>query len=57
LGGKLTTKIEAVDLLAQVSQVRYEINAQGRTETWVNSLPRYVMLHLIYRFQILPKKG
>lgn len=32
------------------------INAKGRTETWVNSISRYAMLHLIYRFNIMPKK-
>lgn len=26
------------------------LNSQGRTETWYNSLPRYVMLHLSYKF-------
>jgi hypothetical protein len=56
LRGNLVVKAEAVDLLAQVSQVRNVINAQGRTETWVNSLPRYALLHLIYRLNIIPKR-
>ncbi len=56
LKGQLTAKVEAVDILGQVSSVRNIINAQGRTETWVNSLPRYAMAHLIYRFNIMPKK-
>ena len=32
------------------------LNSQGRTETYRNSLPRYVMLHAIYRLNIKPKK-
>jgi hypothetical protein len=56
LKGKFTVKLNAVDMLGQISHVRKTINAQGRTETWVNSMPRYAMLHLIYRFQIMPKK-
>jgi len=56
LKGQLTVKAEAVDILGQISQVSNVINAQGRTETWMNSLPRYAMLHVIYRLNILPKK-
>lgn len=56
LKNKLAVKAEGVDILGQVSQVRNAINAQGRTETWVNSMPRYAMLHLIYRFQVLPAR-
>lgn len=52
----LTLKVNAVDILNQISSVRYSINAQGRTETWTNTLPRYVMLHVIYRFHITPKR-
>lgn len=56
LKGNLTFKLNAVDMLAQISNVQHTINAQGRTETWVNSQPRYVMLHVIYRFNVKPKK-
>lgn len=56
LKNQLTVKAEAIDILGQVSQVRNIINAQGRTETWINSTPRYVMLHVIYRLNIMPKK-
>lgn len=56
LKGNLILKAEAIDILGQMSQIRTSLNAQGRTETWVNSMPRYAMLHLIYRLNIQPKK-
>lgn len=56
LRGNLTFKLDAVDILGQISQVSHALNAQGRTETWTNTMPRYVMLHLIWRFQVIPKK-
>ena len=48
--------VEAFDILHQLSQVNYEVNAQGRVETWYRSLPHYVMLHLVYNFNISPGK-
>lgn len=53
--GALTTKVEAVDILGQLSSVSYYVNAQARTERWTNSLPRYVMLTVSYRFNFTPK--
>lgn len=47
---KLTMKLTAFDLLHQLSNKQYEVNAQGRTETWNNALPRYVMFSLMYKF-------
>ena len=32
------------------------INAQGRTETITNTIPRYAMLHLQWQFNKMPKK-
>ncbi len=54
--GKLIARIEAFDLLHQVSSTQYTVNAQGRTETWYRSLPNYVMLHLVYHWNKNPKK-
>lgn len=56
LKGNLTLKLTGVDLLGQISNVQHSINAQGRTETWVNTLPSYAMLSLTYRFHAVPKK-
>lgn len=50
-----TLMLKGHDLLHQLSQVRRTLNAQGLTETWVNGVPSYVMLHLIYRFNWQPK--
>ena len=56
LNGHLTAKIQGFDLLQQLSNTRYVINSQGRTESWNNSIPRYVMLSLAWKFNINPKR-
>ena len=56
LKGKLIARIEAFDLLHQLSNTQYSVNAQGRTETWYRSLPHYVMAHLVYHWNTNPKK-
>ena len=53
---KLIARIEAFDLLHNLSSSQYEVNAQGRTETWYRSLPHYVMLHLVYHWNRNPKR-
>ena len=50
LKGKLIARIEAFDLLHQLSNTQYSVNAQSRTETWYRSLPHYVMAHLVYHW-------
>ena len=54
--GKFIARIEAFDLLHQLSSTQYDINAQGRIVTRYRSLPHYVMLHLVYHFNKNPKK-
>ena len=56
LNRHLTAKIQGFDLLQQLSNTRYVINSQGRTEMWNNSIPRYVMLSLAWKFNINPKR-
>ena len=56
LKGKLIARIEAFDLLHQLSNTQNAINAQGRTETWYRSLPHYVMMHVVYHWSKNPKK-
>ena len=53
---KLTMKLTAFDLLHQLSNKQYSVNAQGRTETWINCIPRYVMFSLAYKLTATPKK-
>jgi len=54
--GKLIVRIDAYDILGKLSNYRYELNSQGRTECYTNVIPRYVMLHLSYRLNKQPKK-
>ena len=54
--GKWLIKLRGYDLLGQVSNLRYNINAQGRTETWTNAMRRYALLTVSYRFSQKPKK-
>ena len=54
--GRWVTKLKGYDLLGQVSQWQYYVNAQGRTEYWTNNMRRYVLLSLSYRFSLSPKK-
>lgn len=52
----ITLAIDGFDILGNLSNTSQLINTQGRTETYRNSLPRYIMFHLIYRLNIKPKK-
>ena len=54
--GHLMAKLQGFDILRQLSTTSYAVNAQGRTETWHNSIPRYAMLSLSWRFNVNPKK-
>ncbi len=54
--GNLTFAIDGFDILGQLSNVEFTMNSQGRTEARYNTLPRYGMLHVIYRLNIQPKK-
>lgn len=56
LKGRLVAKIQAYDILHRIASKQYSINAQGRTETWYNSIPRYFMATLAYRIDVKPKK-
>lgn len=54
--GALVVKLTGYDLLHQLTNTRYEMNAQGRTELWYNSLPRYMMLSLAWKFNASTKR-
>lgn len=56
LKGKLLVMLDGFDLLGQLDNVTRTVNAQGRTETYTNVLPRYALLHVVYRFNKQPKK-
>ena len=56
LKGRMTARLQAFDLLHQLSNTQYTVNAQGRTETWQQCIPRYVMLSLAYKLTQKPKR-
>ncbi len=56
LKGALVAKLSAYDILHQVSNIGYNVNAQGYTERRYNSIPRYVMFSMAYRLTKKPKK-
>lgn len=55
-GKPLTLRLEVHDAFAQLKNTRNVINAQGRTETWYNAIPRYAMFHVVYKFNAMGKK-
>ena len=55
--GHLIAKVQGFDILHQLSSIQYAVNAQGRTESWHNSIPSYLMCSLSWRFNINPKKS
>ena len=56
LKGRLISKLSGFDILHQLSNTQYTVNAQGRTERWHNSIPSYVMLSVAWSFNVNPKK-
>ncbi|MGI6231704.1 MAG: outer membrane beta-barrel protein [Prevotella sp.] len=57
LKGRLMFAFDAFDILGQLNNTSYSINEQGRTETWTNSIPRYCMLHVAFKFLQPSKKS
>ncbi len=56
LKGQLLLMFDGYDMLHNLSNVSYTMNAQVRTETIRTVLPRYFMFHLQWRFNHIPKK-
>lgn len=53
--GNIIAKLQAFDILHQLSNKSYAVNAQGRTETWYNSIPRYLMLTMAFKMNTAKK--
>lgn len=53
--GKLLLMLDGYDILHDLSNVSYTVNAQMRTETYRTVLPRYLMFHVQWRFNYMPK--
>lgn len=56
LKGSLVFALDAYDLLRQLNNVTYTVNAQARTETVSNVIPSYLLFHIYYRFNKQPKR-
>lgn len=56
LNNRLLLRLAAYDLLGKLDSVTRIINAYGRSETWQNTLGRYAMLSVQYKFNKQPKK-
>ena len=54
--GKFLVLLDGFDILGQLSNVTRTMNAQSRTETYTNVMPRYILLHAVWRFNKQPKK-
>ena len=50
---KFTARLEMFDILHQLTNTNIYVNAQGRSETVTNTLPRYAMLHLQWNFNTM----
>lgn len=48
--------VDGFDLLHQLSNVHYAVSASGRTVSYTNALPRYVLFTVQYRLNIQPRK-
>jgi len=53
---RLTFIVDGFDILGNLNNTVHTFNSQGRTEIYSNALPRYVMLHAVYRFHKEPKR-
>jgi len=56
LKGNLLFMIDGYDMLQDISNVSYTINAQARTEVVRTVLPNYFMFHVQWRFNKKPKR-
>lgn len=52
MADRLAMMIDGYDILGNLNSTTFVVNEQGRTETWTNSIPRYVMLHLSYKLSL-----
>lgn len=49
--------LDAFDMLHSLSNVNYAVTATGRTVSYTNTLPRYLLLTVQYRLNIQPRKN
>lgn len=51
-----TVMVQWYDILKQRSSINRNISATSRTDTWNNAIHSYVMVHFIYRFNLMGNK-
>ncbi|MBR6031033.1 MAG: TonB-dependent receptor [Bacteroidaceae bacterium] len=51
-----TLSIQWYDILRQRSSISRNYSATNRSDTWTNAIHSYVMVHLIYRFNLIGNK-
>lgn len=56
LKGMMLFSVDGYDMLGRVKNITYRVNEQGRTETWVNNIPSYVMFSLRWNFSKSPRE-
>lgn len=54
--GMMVAKVEMYDILHQLSNRKYRVDAQSRVETYYNSVPHYAMFSLSYKLVKKPRK-
>lgn len=54
--GQWIFMVDGFDILHNLKNISQTVNAQSRTETWSNVLPRYILFHVQWKFHKLPKK-
>lgn len=55
-GGRLQFMLDGFDLLGNLTNVSYGTNGRGSWEYYYNTIPRYALLHVVYRLNREPKK-
>ncbi|WP_286331935.1 outer membrane beta-barrel protein [Duncaniella freteri] len=55
-GGRWVFTLDGFDLLRRLNNIHYAVTATGRTVTYTNTLPRYILFSVQYRLNIQPKK-
>lgn len=54
LKGNMLLMLDGFDILHNLSNINYAVNAQARTETYTGVVPRYFMFHVQWKFNKAP---
>ncbi len=56
LRGRLILSADGYDILRKIRNVSYSVNAQGRTERWINNIPSYFLFSIRWNFSKKPRE-